>query len=197
VLSILEELQKIHNYPTGKYGGGYYPDYCFHFDPVRNKIKTILEIGVDKGGSMEMWKDYFPNAVVIGVDIYKVGYTPSDPRVHLEVGDATNPQFVSCLIEKYQTFDIVLDDGSHKASQMKKSFDLFWPATIFIYCIEDLLTQYVKFFEGKYVDAISMIEHLKEMIDFINTTFDKKVGYKALCFHKMQCYIYKKLTYEE
>lgn len=65
----------------------------------------ILEVGVEKGGSLLAWKEYFPNAHVIGVDI-------AATREYIDSG----VQFVLSDIKKYQptnSFDIIIEDGSH------------------------------------------------------------------------------------
>ncbi len=188
-MSLLEELQVMHHYKTDKYGLNYYPDYSFHFDKIRWDVKTVLEIGSYRGASLELWKDYFVNANIIGVD-FKDRFKPPHPRIYAEVGNVTNQKFIDYLVEKYKRFDIVLDDGSHLASQMKMAFILLWPHTQLIYCIEDLGTQYNRFGGGSYLDGPSMVEYLKEMIDR-NNVVEKTTDYKAICFHRMQCYIYK------
>jgi hypothetical protein len=193
-MNALEKLQSIKHYRTDKYSMGYYPDYCFHFDRVRLEIKVILEIGVYRGASLELWRDYFPNAVIVGVDSFlgKANYESSDPRICVERGDVTDPKLINYLVGKYGGFDIVIDDGSHLASQMKQSFSLLWPYTKMIYCIDDLGTQYVTFKEGCFLNAPSMVEYLKELIDLNNAIPNRNTDYNAICFHRMQCYIYKK-----
>lgn len=67
----------------------------------------ILEIGTQKGGSLLAWKEYFPNATVIGLDIVDV--VPEEYRVD------TVTRIISD-IKEWKTdlmFDIVIDDGSH------------------------------------------------------------------------------------
>ena len=34
--------------------------------------KNILEIGIDKGGSIKLWSDFFINATVYGIDIMNI-----------------------------------------------------------------------------------------------------------------------------
>jgi len=45
--------------------------YTHHFEARRKEIKSVLEIGVQYGGSLKMWRDYFPNAQITGLDINK------------------------------------------------------------------------------------------------------------------------------
>ena len=48
----------------------YFDIYHNHFCRFRDLPITILEIGVYKGGSLQMWKNYFgPKAKIYGVDI--------------------------------------------------------------------------------------------------------------------------------
>ena len=36
--------------------------------PIRSDVKKVLEIGVLFGQSVKMWRDYFPNAQIVGFD---------------------------------------------------------------------------------------------------------------------------------
>ena len=48
----------------------YFPIYEKHLKDWRNRTLTFLEIGVAKGGSLQMWKRYFgPMATIVGIDI--------------------------------------------------------------------------------------------------------------------------------
>ena len=101
----------------------YHLHYAPRFNPLRNKVKKVLEIGVFRGHSMLMWQDYFPNAQIYGVDI---NYSPhnfgknaydicrNEPRIKLFEMDACNPTNVKTLMDEIgNDFDIIIDDGSH------------------------------------------------------------------------------------
>ncbi len=101
----------------------YHKHYAPRFNPIRNKVKKVLEIGVFRGHSMLMWQDYFPNAQIYGVDI---DYSPhnfgknaydickDEPRIKLFEMDACNPINVQRLMNEIgNDFDIIIDDGSH------------------------------------------------------------------------------------
>ena len=131
-------------YRTDKNILGYIPLYVDSFEKYRQSIKLFLEIGVWQGESLKSWRDYFPNAHIIGVEIDSkaVKIEKNESRISVEIGDSTNANFVNRLVKKYGSFDIILDDGSHRSVDMRKSFKLFWPHTNLVYCIEDLHTQY-------------------------------------------------------
>jgi hypothetical protein len=190
-MNILEKLHQQHKYTTDKMQSkDYLNSYCFHFDKFREKIKTFLEIGVLRGESLVMWADYFPNANIIGVDT-RTSYVPSNDRIKVEIGDATNADFIKFITNKYGMFDIVLDDGSHYSSHMRRSFNLLYPFTNYLYCIEDLGTQYENPW-GKFLDGQSMMVDLYNLVDSnnINNKADF-VDYMQVCFSRMQCFIYK------
>lgn len=88
-----------HNY------GAAYDELFSAFD--RNAPLNILEIGVQKGGSLCVWQDYFPNATITGVDILDE-VKPEYRREEIT--------YVTSDIKDWhtgQTFDIIIDDGSH------------------------------------------------------------------------------------
>ena len=73
---------------------------------------TILEIGVQRGGSLCAWKDYFINGLVIGVDITdSVLENYKNPEIEYIISDIKNEKTIEYLSTK--TYDIIIDDGSH------------------------------------------------------------------------------------
>ena len=85
------------------------------FKDVRLSTKKLLEIGVDKGGSLFMWREYFPNALITGIDNKPCPQASNRERIELVEGDAYNYE-VADKIEG--GFDIVIDDGSHTLESM-------------------------------------------------------------------------------
>lgn len=173
---------------------GYTEGYSFHFGKIKDKVTKVLEIGILDGESLRLWADYFPNATIVGVDIAPKSCSFDEGRILLEIGDATDPMFIASLISKYGNFDIVLDDGSHLASHMRKSFELLYPVTNFIYCIEDLVVQYPDTpFGNNYLDEKAMMNDLYGMVDNMNAfSYTNKIS--QVCFNRWQCYIYKTLS---
>lgn len=92
-------------------------------DLLRNKrVGVMLEIGVFKGYSLAMWQQFFPLALVLGLDIDLTHVEV--PNLKVVQGDATDGEFIR---EKFGhlRFDLVIDDGSHLVEDQLKSFNAF------------------------------------------------------------------------
>jgi SAM-dependent methyltransferase len=116
----------IHSYIEKYYEGA--------FAPYRSLAKNILEIGINNGHSLRMWKEYFYNhEEVTGVDIKKIDL----PGFNVIIGDATIPETFSTV----NNLDVIIDDGSHKFKHQIKSFNILFPKLNpgGIYVIEDIL----------------------------------------------------------
>tara|TARA_Y100000389_G_C17342522_1_gene454107 strand:- start:226 stop:843 length:618 start_codon:yes stop_codon:yes gene_type:complete len=124
-------LQKLFN----KYGADksskhkYHTVYENYFKEIREKKINFLEIGIFKGNSIEALIEYFPNATIYGIDIFK-RLTPDDVPIlkHERVKWIKADSRKSDIIEKINkywpetTFDIILDDGMHTPEANKLTF---------------------------------------------------------------------------
>eukprot|EP00798_Chlamydomonas_sp_ICE-L_P029465 gene29468-5811_t len=111
----------------------YGPLYSALFGEMRDRggergtpVKSILEIGVFSGASVQAFADFFPKAAVVGLDITldNVVFGRDDPRVTFVKGDGTNSRFAECLGVH---FDIILDDASHLPEDQVATLDAFSP----------------------------------------------------------------------
>lgn len=96
--------------------GHYYgPSYQRIFDNFdRSSQISILEIGVQKGGSLKAWSDYFTNAYVVGVDIVDVRKSEYvDEKTYFICSDVKSPSLLDHAFLANRQFDIIIDDGSH------------------------------------------------------------------------------------
>jgi len=96
----------------------------------RDKTINILEIGVYCGESLKIWRESFLNAEkIVGIDINieSKQYENIDKNIFVEIGNATNLNFIIQLINTYGKFDIILDDGSHTNTDVIKTFELLFP----------------------------------------------------------------------
>ena len=132
------------NYSPTKRRHDYLKRYNFHFFPIREKVKKILEIGVDRGESLSMWKEYFPNAEIHGLDINQECKKFSDDRVKIHIGDQSNQKYLDSLGKQNGFFDIIIDDGSHIHDHIIKSFTSLYPYlnNKGYYVVEDVVNNY-------------------------------------------------------
>jgi len=122
----------------------YLKRYNYHFYPIREKVKKILEIGVDRGESLAMWEEYFPNAEIHGLDINKECLKYNKGRVKITIGDQSNQIFLDKFAKENQFFDIIIDDGSHMHDHIIKSFTSLYPYVNNggYYVVEDVINNY-------------------------------------------------------
>ena len=64
-MSVLEAAHQKQHGTSDKYLH-YYAAYEFHFSSLKHAQITLLEIGVQNGGSLWTWRKYFANSRVFG-----------------------------------------------------------------------------------------------------------------------------------
>lgn len=141
-------------YGSDKDRNGYTSLYHILFHGWRQKPVRVMEIGIGTmiegapssmrhyglpgyapGGSLRAWRDYFPQGVVVGVDIQPDTQFTDEPRITTELCDSRDPEQVVALMERLSSqpnqeetpeFDLILDDGCHLGeSQFKTLKNLF------------------------------------------------------------------------
>lgn len=81
--------------------------------------KNILEIGIERGGSIKLWNDYFIDANIYALDIIDPPVFLSNyKRIHTKKCDAYTSESVSYFTDKNILFDIIIDDGPHTFNSM-------------------------------------------------------------------------------
>jgi hypothetical protein len=97
----------------------------------KETAKNVLEVGIDRGGSIKLWSDYFKNATVYGLDIIDVrtvweGIKNNDKIILYTSTDAYNTDFfVKNFLNKGIKCDLILDDGPHTLESMKRFINLY------------------------------------------------------------------------
>jgi len=128
----------------------YTKHYQKHFHSLRYKRINLLEIGIGGynipargGNSLRMWKSYFPNARIFGLDIYHKSFH-DDHRIKTYKGSQIDKDLLGCIVREVGGVDIVIDDGSHINSHVIDTFQILFPLLNKhgIYAIEDLQTSY-------------------------------------------------------
>jgi len=152
----------------------YFEIYEKHFDRFRSRPIRMLEIGVFRGGSLRMWKQYFhPDSIVVGVDIDKTckDHERADENVFVRIGSQADPDFLAKVTEEFGPFDIILDDGSHKTHHQNVSFGALFRASLKdggCYMVEDMHSNYWL----KTIDsAETFIDLSKQMVDALHEPY--------------------------
>jgi len=112
--------------------------FCdFYEEHLPPRIGRLLEIGVMDGASLRMWRDFYPDAEIVGVDNLR---TPEVDGVTVLKGDAPDWD----LLKTLGTFDVIVDDGSHMTADQQRTFEWMYPALNpgGWYILEDLHTSY-------------------------------------------------------
>lgn len=146
----------------------YFPIYEKHFACFRNTNFKMLEIGVYRGGSLDMWRKYFgERATIFGIDINPDCAAYANSPNEVRIGSQSDSQFLAETVREMGGLDLVLDDGSHVASHERASFETLFPllADGGLYVIEDAHTAYWAAFEGGYKRTGTAVEIAKNMVD--------------------------------
>ena len=130
----------------------YFEIYERHLARLRASSPTLLEIGVQGGGSLEMWRQYFgQSAHIYGMDIDPAVQRHEDIATKIFIGDQANPAFLRDVLAQSGPLDLLIDDGGHTANQQITSFETIYPtlAENGIYLVEDTHTS---LWGGRYMD---------------------------------------------
>ena len=145
--------------------------YERHLSDTRGTTTKVLEIGVYKGGSLKMWRDYFPGAEVIGLDIEQI--TVDGPRIRVLQGDQSDPELLA-RVHALGPFDLIIDDGSHFAEHIAASFTGLYSAVKpgGWYVIEDMQTAYTPSYGGGAPGTVdTSVTLVQRLMDSVNREY--------------------------
>jgi len=144
-LTILETISKTipgcnstkiqHSYK----GFNFFDTYSQYFSKVRDGNLKLLEIGVDTGASLRLWKNYLPNSNIYGLDIDHACKKYEEDRIKIFIGGQTDNSILNEVI-KEGPYDAIIDDGSHVNKFTIETFNKLFPHVTSkgLYVIEDL-----------------------------------------------------------
>lgn len=168
--SLLDKICKEEKIDKGKQKHYYTRWFNYFFSDIRNDDLNILEIGVADGRSLKMWKNYFVNSNIYGIEKNPVVINKKlVAGCKIFIGDQSDINFLKKVCKKaIEGFDIIIDDGSHITAHQVKTFKYMFKKmnTGGIYVIEDLQTSYmVKYRRGPHY---STVDFLKNKVDDVN-----------------------------
>lgn len=169
-------LREIHERKSGKLSDKwdlYLEIYEQLFSKYRDKNINLLEIGVQNGGSLDTWSTYFEKAInIIGCDIDPkcANLRFHDQRIQVVVGDATTTETGQNIDKLAESFDLIIEDGSHISRDIIITFTEFFPRLRpgGLYIAEDLHCCYWEEWGGGLSSPYSGIEYFKALCDCIN-----------------------------
>ena len=152
--------------------------YERHLGHLRDEEFTLFEIGIGGsnrpgrgGASLRMWKRFFANAHVVGLDIVDKSFVEA-PRITVYTGDQTDAALLTRIVEETGPVLVVVDDGSHRPEHVRATFRALFPLVSAggFYAIEDTQTSYWPRWGGSAdrQDPTTTMALVKDLIDGLN-----------------------------
>lgn len=137
----LQEIAIKHK--TAKVPHGFMTIYEQYFEILRNKEIVLIEIGVANGASMKTWGEYFINGKIYGIDSV-IMYESENLNTTILECDVKDENKLHNLANEIGKADIIIDDGSHIASEQLSAFKILWEnlKNGGLYIVEDLFALY-------------------------------------------------------
>lgn len=183
-------------YGGDKWGSHWYiKHYETHLAHLRKKKLNILEIGVggyndpkSGGSSLRMWRTYFPNSHIFGIDIEDKS-CHDEHRIKTFKCSQTDSKSLENVLREIGHIDIVIDDGSHINEHIIHTFKFLFPklSENGIYVIEDLQTSYWPSYGGSSDNlnrSDTAMGFLKQLTDGLNHAEYKLETYEPTYFNK-------------
>lgn len=149
----------------------YFPAYERHFRKFIGTSVTMFELGVQNGGSAQMWKHYLgPRATIVGIDVDPICSSVAEDHIHVRIGSQDDPAFLQGVIDEFGIPDLVLDDASHQMKHVNASFDFLFPrmGKNSVYMVEDLCCAYWDEYGGGRESPQSFVNRAKGLVDKLN-----------------------------
>lgn len=121
-METLDEIGLKHKTDKSSMTHCYLGNYEKYFESWRDKEFTLLELGVAAGNSIRMWREYFPNAKVYGID-----NNPDCVMDGVFIGSVTDELFMQKVLDEIGEVSILVEDSSHVGWDMIKIFEFLFP----------------------------------------------------------------------
>ena len=159
--------------------------YSNYFNDYKDKEINILEIGVYKGESLKIWREYFSKAKICGIDINEIKFKIDG--VDIIKADQTRVKDLTSICKKYKSFDIIIDDGGHHSNQITTSLNFLFDYLNDngLYVIEDLQTSYFPRFGGSRFNLTrkkTSMNFVKSITDSVNYEQNDRPFYETKKF---------------
>ena len=187
---MLRDLSEASSRHSAKWSS-YFSVYERVFARFVGKGITLVEVGVADGASLQLWKAYFQNARVIGVDIDPRLRELSTLGVEIMIGDQASPEFWDQFYKTVGPIDVLIDDGGHTNEQqiVTVTHALANVRDEGVILVEDVHTSY----QSEYLNPSrsSFVNFAKHLVDCVNSrspVVNRKAPYRhvisSLEFHE-------------
>jgi hypothetical protein len=119
----------------------YFEVYERHLERFVGQDVQLLEVGIQSGGSLEMWRQFLGGgASIYGVDIDPGCRRSEQEGVTVFIGDQADRAFWACVRAETPPLNVVVDDGGHTPEQQRVTLEELLPhlAVGGVYMCEDL-----------------------------------------------------------
>ncbi len=113
---------------------------------TREEVELVLEVGVADGSCLLAWREVFPNATVVGMDIHPAAKLDSlaglsllnDKPIEFHLGDQRNSYDCMKAVNA-RLFDLIIDDATHNIEDTLRTLLYLWPSVRLggLYVIEE------------------------------------------------------------
>lgn len=152
---------------TDKASLGYLGFYERHFKHWKDERIRLLELGILKGASLRMWREWFTKAEIIGADIAK---SPEIKGVVTHVVDLETIDDLKRFATNVGQLDVILDDAGHTMEQQQNALSVLWNNVKNggAYVIEDLESSLIPNVINKYTKKPYNVDDEPTTLDLVN-----------------------------
>jgi hypothetical protein len=162
-----------------------YHDYLHiyerYFQPYKNLEEPFifLELGIGdinsanrEGESLRMWEEYFPNAGIVGIDLFDKSFLNSD-RIKTFICSQIDSSGLKRVLKTVGNPLLIIDDCSHIQQNTIQSFEILFPYLLpgGLYCIEDTTTAYWPAWGGNphiYQQGSTIMDYMFLVCHYVN-----------------------------
>ena len=171
--------------------------YTDFLEKYRNKNICLFEIGLDEGKSVKLWKEYFTNPKIYGMDIDKK-FSSNDIEVFQ--GDQSKMDQVIEIANKVPKCDFILDDGSHIAEHQLNCFNYLFVNLLKpggVYIIEDIECSYwdpnrkLYGYETGYLNIVDYFTKLNHQVNTKHNSMENELDILSITYAS-NCIVIKK-----
>jgi hypothetical protein len=162
----------------------YLRNYEEYFRPLLDRDVKLLELGIYRGGSLLLWRDYFQKGLIVGLDLQASEISDESGRIRTYQGEQQDTQLLDLIGDENapEGFDVIIDDCSHIGELTRISFWHLFDNHLKpggLYVIEDWSTGYWR----QWFDGVSYDYHPN--LNFRRTSFKLRSAISRLQKNKI------------